>query len=89
MAHTSSLETVNIIENNFSADSRDRDGRRVVSFEKKRAIHLHLFHAHIVQMEAVVDAKDAVERSVIMMTSGERFITARGAAEIAADIAKF
>lgn len=88
MAFTAMLETVNIVENNFSVDSRDRSGKRVVSFDAHRTLQIYLMHAHIVQIEVVVDVKEAIERSVILMSSGARYITARSAGAIAADLAK-
>ncbi len=88
MSHASICETVNVIDNNFSADSRDKDGRRVVMFDSRRTIQVHLFPAHIIQIEAVVDSKDAVARGVVSMSSGLRYITERGAAVVCGDIAK-
>jgi hypothetical protein len=81
-------ETVNIVDNNFSADSRDKEGKRVVMFDSKRTLKLYLSLAHIVQIEAVVDTKDATERGVISMTSGIRYISARAAGLICGDVAK-
>jgi len=75
------LEDVSLIDNNFSADSRDKNGLRVVSFEKRRSIKLHLAIDHIVQIEVVKDATD-VDRSIVTMTSGLRYITERGAQEL-------
>jgi hypothetical protein len=88
MAHTAMLETVNVVENNFSVDSRDRSGKRVVSFDAHRTLQVYLLHAHIVQIEVVVDVKEATERSILLMSSGARYITARAASAIAADLAK-
>ena len=76
------LEDVSLIDNNFSADSRDKNGLRVVSFEKRRSIKLHLAIDHIVQIEVVKDAKGDVDRSIVTMTSGLRYITERGAQEL-------
>jgi hypothetical protein len=81
-------ETVNIVDNNFSADSRDKDGTRVVMFDSRRTLKLYLSPAHILQVEAVVDTKDATERGVITMSSGIRYITSRAAALICGDMAK-
>jgi hypothetical protein len=88
MAYAFISETVNIVDNNFSADSRDKDGKRVVMFDNRRTLQIYLSPAHILQIESVVDSKDAVERGVISMTSGIRYITARAAATICGDIAK-
>jgi hypothetical protein len=79
-------ETVNVVENNFSADSRDKDGKRVVMFDSKRVMQLYLSEAHIVQIETAVDTKDGTERGVVLMSSGIRYITQRGAAAICADM---
>jgi hypothetical protein len=88
MASLSICESVNVIDNNFSADSRDKDGHRVVTFDKRRAISLHFLCAHIVQIEAVADSKDAIMRGIIMMSSGMRYISERGAATICEELAK-
>ncbi|MEO8103838.1 MAG: hypothetical protein ABI790_15050 [Betaproteobacteria bacterium] len=88
MANAYICETVNSVENNFAADSRDKTGKRVVMFDSARTQQIYLFPAHIVQIEAVVDSRDGVERSVISMSSGLRYITARGAAAICGDMAK-
>lgn len=88
MASLSICESVNVIDNNFSADSRDKDGNRVVTYDKKRAIRLNFLCAHIVQIETVVDSKEAVARGIIMMSSSIRYITERGAAVICEDLAK-
>ena len=76
------LEDVAIVDNDFSADSRDKSGLRVVSFDLKRSIKLHLAIDHIVQIEAVKDAKLDEVRSIVTMTSGHRYITRRGADEL-------
>ena len=36
------LEDVSLIENNFSADSRDKDGIRIVTYEARRTMSVHL-----------------------------------------------
>lgn len=89
MANTYICETVNPVDNNFAADSRNKDGTRVVMFDARQSLKVYLSPAHIVQIEAVVDSKDATERSVISMTSGIRYIGARGAAIICSEIGKF
>ncbi|HEX4859255.1 MAG TPA: hypothetical protein VFV17_09560 [Usitatibacteraceae bacterium] len=81
-------ESVNIVDNNFTADSRNKDGKRVVMFDARRALELYLFTSHILQIEAVVDSSNAAERGVMTMSSGIRYITARGAAAICGDLAK-
>ena len=88
MANPFICETVNVVDNNFSADSRNKDGKRVVTFDSNRTIQVYLFPAHIVQIEAVVDSIAAVERGVILMSSGQRYITGRGAAAICAEMGK-
>jgi hypothetical protein len=88
MGNASILEAVNIVDNAFTADSRNKEGKRVVTFDAPRALQLHLFAAHILQIEAVSDSVGAVERGVITMSSGIRYISARGAATICADIGK-
>jgi hypothetical protein len=81
-------ETVNAVENNFSADSRDKDGKRVVMFDSKRTLQLYLSEAHIVQIETAIDTKDGTDRGVILMSTGTRYITQRGAAAICAEMGK-
>ena len=80
------LEDVAVVENDFSADSRDKNGLRIVSFDLRRSIKLHLAINHIVQIEAVKDAKLDEVRSIVTMTSGHRYITRRGAEELCAAI---
>ncbi len=82
------LEDVAIVENDFSADSRNNDGIRIVSYEAKRAIKLHIAVAHIVQIEAVKDNKSDEGRAIITMTSGHRYITKRSAQDLCNQIAK-
>lgn len=82
------LEDVAIVENEFSADSRDKEGLRVVTFDSRRAIKLHLAIDHIVQIEMVKDSKLDEGRSIVTMTSGHRYVTRRSAQELCAAIAK-
>jgi uncharacterized protein YlzI (FlbEa/FlbD family) len=82
------LEEVAIVENDFTADSRDRDGLRVVTYESRRAIQLHLATDHIVQIEAVRDAKLADGRSIVTLSSGHRYVTKRSAVDVIAAITK-
>ena len=80
-------EDVSVIENNFSADSRDKDGYRVVTFEARRKLSLYIAVGHIVHIEAVRDSKAGEARSIVTLSSGQRLITQRGAAEIVAALA--
>jgi hypothetical protein len=82
------LEDVAIVDNDFSADSRDKSGLRIVSFDLRKSIKLHLAIDHIVQIEAVKDAKLDEARSIVTMTSGHRYIARRGADELCAAIEK-
>jgi len=82
------LEDVSIVENNFSADSRDKEGLRVATFEARRSIKLHLAIDHIVQIESVRDSKGEHDRSIVTMSSGQRYVTQRGAEELCAEIEK-
>ena len=82
------LEDVTVVDNNFSADSRDKDGLRVVTYEARRSIKLHLAIDHIVQIEVVRDSRAGDARSIVTLTSGQRYITQRGAQELCAEIAK-
>jgi hypothetical protein len=88
MATTFILEDVAVVENDFSADSRDKDGMRVVTFDTRRSIKLHLAIEQIVQIEVVKDAKLDEGRSIVTLTSGHRYITRRSAQDICAAIAK-
>jgi hypothetical protein len=88
MANPYICESVNIVDNNFSADSRNKAGKRVVSFDNTRSLQLYLFTSHVLQIEAVVDSLDAAERGVITMSSGLRYITSRGAGVICTEMAK-
>lgn len=82
------FEDVTIVENDFSADSRDKDGVRIVMYEAKKAIKLHLAVAHIVQIEAVKDGKSDEARAIITLTSGHRYVTKRGAQQLCDQIVK-
>ena len=82
------LEDVAVVENDFSADSRDKNGLRIVSFDLRRSIKLHIAIDHIVQIEAVKDAKLDEGRSIVTMTSGHRYVTRRGAEELCEAIDK-
>ena len=76
------------MENDFSTDSRNKDGVRVVSYESRRAIKLHLAIDHIVQIEAVKDMKVDEGRSIVTLTTGHRYVTRRSAQELCAAIEK-
>lgn len=82
------LEEVAIVENEFSADSRDKEGLRVVSYDARRGIKLHLAIDHIIQIEVVRDSKLEEGRSIVTMTGGLRYVTRRSAHDICAAIAK-
>ena len=82
------LEDVAIVENDFSADSRDKDGMRVVSYDSRRSIQLHLAIDHILQIEVVKDSKLGEGRSIVTLSSGHRFVTRRSAQDVCAAIAK-
>ena len=82
------LEEVTIVENDFSADSRDKGGKRVVMYEKDRSLQLHLAISHILQIESVVDTKAGEPRAVLTMSSGLRYVTRRSAGEVCAAIDK-
>ena len=82
------LEEVAVVENDFSADSRDKDGLRVVMYEHRRAIKLHLAIDHIVHVEIVKDTKAGEPRSIISLTNGQRYVTKRSAQDICAAIEK-
>ena len=82
------LEDVAIVENDFSADSRDKDGIRVVTYDSRRKISLQLAIAHIVQIEVVKDSKAGEARSIVTLTSGVRYVTRRSAQELCAAIEK-
>src|SRR6266481_3203366 len=62
MAHAYTCEIVNVVDNKFAADSRDKDGKRVVMFDSLRTIEVYLFPSHIIQIEAVKDSKDGTDR---------------------------
>ena len=76
------LEDVSIVENDFSADSRDKEGLRIVTFDNKRSIKLHLAIDHIVQIEVVKDAKADTGRSIVTLSSGNRYVTRRSAQDL-------
>jgi hypothetical protein len=82
------LEEVSLVDNNFSADSRDKDGLRVVTFEARKSLKLHLAVAHIVQIEVVKDSKAGEGRSLVTLTSGVRYVTKRSAEELCTAIEK-
>ena len=82
------LEDVALVENDFSADSRDTGGLRVVSFDARRSIKLHLAIDHIVQIEVVKDAKLDDGRSIVTLSSGHRYVTRRSAQELCSAIEK-
>ena len=82
------LEDVAIVENDFSADSRDKAGVRIVSYDSRRSIKLHLAIDHIVQIEVVKDAKLDDGRSIVTLSSGHRYVTRRSAQELCAAIDK-
>jgi hypothetical protein len=79
-------EDVAMVENDFSADSRDKEGLRVVTYEARRSIKLHLAIAHIVQIEEVKDSKGGTGRAIVTLTSGHRYVTRRSAPELCAAI---
>ena len=82
------LEDVSIVENDFSADSRDKEGLRIVLYEPRRAIKLYLAVDHIVQIEVVKDSKLDEQRAIVSLTSGHRYITRRSALDLCNAIAK-
>lgn len=82
------LEDVAIVENDFSADSRDKEGLRVVTYEARRAIKLHIAVGHIVQIEVVKDSRQGEARSIVTLTTGHRYVTRRSAQDLCAAIAK-
>jgi hypothetical protein len=82
------LEDVALIENDFSADSRNKDGMRVVSYDARRSIKINLAIAHIVEIEVVKDMKNDEERSIVTLMNGHRYVTRRSASELCAAIDK-
>jgi hypothetical protein len=88
MASRYILEEVTIVENDFSTDSRDKEGVRIVTFDSRRSIKLHLAIDHIVQIEMVKDAKLDDGRAIVTLTSGHRYVTRRSAPELCAAIEK-
>jgi hypothetical protein len=81
------LEDVAMVENDFSADSRDKEGMRVVTYDSRRSIKLHLAIDHIVQIEVVKDSKLGEGRSIVTLTSGHRYVTKRSAQDLCTAIA--
>jgi hypothetical protein len=88
MASRYILEEVTIVENDFSTDSRDKEGVRIVTFDSRRSIKLHLAIDHIVQIEMVKDAKLDDGRAIVTLTSGHRYVTRRSAQELCTAIEK-
>ena len=82
------LEDVAIVENDFSADSRDKEGMRVVTYDSRRCIKVQLAIDHIVQIEVVKDSKAGEGRSLVTLSSGARYVTRRSAQELCAAIEK-
>jgi hypothetical protein len=82
------LEDVSLVENDFSADSRNKEGIRIVSYEARRGIRLHLAIEHIVQIEVVKDAKGDEGRSIVTLSSGHRYVTRRSAQDLCDSIEK-
>lgn len=80
------LEDVTMVENDFSVDSRDKEGMRVVTYEARRGIKLHLAIDHIVHIEVVKDSKQGEGRSIVTLTSGHRYVTRRSAQDVCAAI---
>ena len=82
------LEDVTMVENEFSSDSRDKAGIRVVTYDSRRGISLYLAIDHIVQIEVVNDSKAGEGRSIVSLSSGHRYVTRRSAKELCDSIAK-
>ena len=82
------LEDAAVVENDFSADSRDKAGMRVVTYDARRCIKLQLAIDHIVQIEVVKDSKAGEDRSIVTLSSGVRYVTRRSAQELCAAIEK-
>jgi hypothetical protein len=82
------LEDVAMVENEFSADSRDKGGLRVVTYDARKAIRLYLAIEHIVQIEVVNDSKLGEGRSIVSLSSGHRYVTRRSAKELTEAIDK-
>jgi hypothetical protein len=80
------LEDVTLVENEFSADSRNKEGARVVSYDSRRSIKLHLAIDHIVQIEVVNDTKLDEGRSIVTLSTGHRYVTRRSAEALCAAI---
>jgi hypothetical protein len=81
------LEDVTIVENEFSADSRDKDGVRIVTYDPRKRLKLHLAIDHIVNIEVVKDAKLEDGRAIVTLSSGHRYVTRRSAQDLCAEIA--
>ena len=79
------LEDVTLVENDFSADSRNKDGVRIVSYDTRRSLRLHLSIEHIVQIEVVQDVK-AEDRAIVTLSTGQRYVTRRSAEALCAAI---
>ena len=86
MASRYILEDICLVENNFSADSRNKDGMRIVSYEPRRSLKIHIAIEHIVEIEVVKDAKHDEDRSIVTLMNGHRYITRRSAQELCAAI---
>lgn len=82
------LEDVALVENDFSADSRNKDGVRIVTYDTRRGLKLHLAIDHIVQIEVVKDAKGDEGRAVVTLSSGQRYVTRRSAEDLCDAIEK-
>jgi hypothetical protein len=82
------LEDVTVVDNNFSADSRDKDGLRVVTYEPRKSLKIHLAIAHIVQIEVVKDSKAGEGRALLTLSSGVRYVSKRSSDELCAAIDK-
>ena len=74
------------MENDFSTDSRDKEGLRIVHYDARRAIKLHLAIDHIVQIEVVKDMKLDEGRAIVTLTTGHRYVTRRSAKDLCAAI---
>ena len=81
MASRDILEDIALVENNFSTDSRDKDGARVVSYESRRSIKVYLAIEQIVEIEVVKDAKGE-DRAIVTLMNDHRYVTRRSAREL-------
>ena len=61
---------------------------RVVTFDSRRSLKLHLAVDHIVQIEVVKDSKLGEGRSIVTLSSGHRYVTRRSAQDLCAAIEK-